>query len=69
MAELEGEIKDSDIEEKLDRKIGRVIEKFETMSKENREKLAKFFGVATKSDLEKLREDIRKAQEKQDEQK
>ena len=68
-AELEGEIKDKGIEEKLDQKIGRLIEKFETMSKENREKLAKFFGVATKSDLEKLREDIRKAQEKQDEQK
>ena len=68
MAEFEGEvkeeIKDKDIEEKLDRKVDRLIAKFDTMSKDNRDKLAKFFGVATKSDLEKMKEEIRKAQEK-----
>ena len=62
--EVKGEIKDKDIEEKLDRKVDRLIAKFDTMSKDNREKLAKFFGVATKSDLEKMKEEIRKAQEK-----
>ena len=63
--EVKGEIKDKNIEEKLDQKVDRLIEKFDTMSKESKEKLAKFFGVATKSDLEKMKEEIRKAQEKQ----
>jgi len=68
MVEFEGEvkeeIKDKKIEEKLDQKVDRLIEKFDTMSKDSKEKLAKLFGVAKKSDLEKMKEEIRKVQKK-----
>jgi hypothetical protein len=60
MSELDEEVKEKQINEKIDQKINRLIEKFDDLGKKQKEKLAHIFGVATKSDLEKLKEEIKK---------
>ncbi|MCL5674761.1 MAG: hypothetical protein M1501_03335 [Candidatus Omnitrophica bacterium] len=62
MSELDEEVKEKKINEKIDQKIDRLIEKFDNMGKKQKDRLAHLFGVATKSDLEKLREEIKKSQ-------
>lgn len=62
MSELEEEVKEKKIDEKIDQKIDRLVEKFDSLGKKQKDRLARLFGVATKSDLEKLREEIKKNQ-------
>ena len=62
ISELDEEVKEKQIDEKIDQKIGRLIDKFDSLGKKHKDKLAHLFGVATKSDLEKLREEIKKNQ-------
>jgi len=55
---LEKEIKEKNLEEKIEKRFTDVIEKMTEIKNLKKEKIAEFFGVATKEEIEKLKKEI-----------
>ncbi|MCM8805862.1 MAG: hypothetical protein NC825_03920 [Candidatus Omnitrophica bacterium] len=55
---LEKEIKEKNLEEKIEKRFTDVIEKMAEIKNVKKEKIAEFFGVATKEEIEKLKKEI-----------
>jgi len=55
---LEKEIKEKNLEEKIEKRFTDVIEKMAEIKNVKKEKIAGFFGVATKEEIEKLKKEI-----------
>lgn len=55
---LENEVKEKNLEEKVEKKFSDMLERIEKLEKISKDKLADIFGIATREEIENLKKEV-----------
>ncbi|MCX7706249.1 MAG: hypothetical protein N2115_08365 [bacterium] len=55
---LEKEVKEKNLEERIEKKFSMLFEKIENLEKVSKDKLTDIFGIATKEEIEELKKEL-----------